>query len=181
MKPAGSNPAGWQAVFFDRDGTLIEDADYLSDPQAVRPLPGAAAALARLREAGILLFLFTNQSGIGRGFFTLETAEACNRETERRLGLDPGFDGICIAPERPDQPAVYRKPSPRYIVETMAARALDPARVWMVGDKDSDVEAGRRAGVRAARIDPSAGEEARDTDRPAFPDVAAFASWLLAR
>lgn len=169
-----------EAVFLDRDGTLIEDADYLSDPDAVKPFPGAAEAVARLRAAGVLLFLFTNQSGVGRGYFPLSVAEACNRETERRLGLEDGFDGVCIAPETPDEPPVYRKPSPRYILETVAEMNLDPGKVWMIGDKQSDVDAGLRAGVRAARIDPAAGSCRPDSETPVFASVAAFVDWLLA-
>jgi D-glycero-D-manno-heptose 1,7-bisphosphate phosphatase len=168
---------GRQAVFFDRDGTLIREVPFLSDPSGVDPLPGAADALGRLREAGYLLFLFTNQSGIGRGYFPAEAADACNRETERRLGILPGFDGIRVAPERPDEPPVYRKPSPRYLLETIAERDLDPSLCWMVGDRESDVEAGLRAGVGAARIgDPSA---EKSDGVPVFPDVAAFVDWLL--
>jgi len=169
---------GRQAVFFDRDGTLIRDEGYLFDPAGVVALPGAGRALRRLRAAGYLLFLFTNQSGIGRGYFPAEAAEACNREAEQRLGLTPGFDGVCIAPETPDDPPVYRKPSPRFILETIRSWNLDPARTWMVGDKESDVEAGRRAGVRPARIVPDRTEDAAGAI-PVFPDVAAFADWLL--
>ncbi len=163
-----------RAVFFDRDGTLIEDAGYLSDPAGVKPLPGVAEALARLRRAGVLLFLFTNQSGINRGFFTREAAEACNLETERKLGLQSGFDGVCIAPETPEEPLVYRKPSPRYILETIRSRGLEPSRVWMVGDKESDIEAGRRAGVHTARIVP----QKSTTAPPTFTCVADFVEWL---
>ncbi len=168
-----------RAVFFDRDGTLIENIDYLDDPNRVNPLPGAAEAVAKLKAAGVLLFLFTNQSGVGRGYFPLSVAEACNRETERRLGLEEGFDGICIAPETPDEEPVYRKPSPRFILETMEARNLDPKTVWMVGDKPSDVEAGRRAGVHRARIDPEVGPDGVKEPPPVFPSVATFADWLL--
>ena len=164
-----------KAVFLDRDDTLIHDPGYLSDPEKVNPIEGAGEALRRLRSAGYLLFLFTNQSGIGRGYYELADAEACNRELERRLGLDPGFDGICIAPERPDEPLVYRKPSPRYILETMRERGLDPSEVWMVGDRDRDIEAGRRAGVRCARICP----ENHSGEEGSFSSVQAYTDWLL--
>lgn len=166
-----------KAVFLDRDGTLIRDCVYLSDPNKVEPLPGAAEALRLLRQAGYLLFLFTNQSGIGRGYFTQEEADACNRETEKRLGLSPGFDGICVAPETPEEEPVYRKPSPKYILEMIEAHRLDSQRVWMLGDKKSDVEAGLRAGVSGIRI----GE--RDADKrpevPTFASVFRFTEWLL--
>ncbi|MFI5337077.1 MAG: HAD-IIIA family hydrolase, partial [Opitutales bacterium] len=67
-----------RALFLDRDGTLILDKDYLADPAGVELLPGAAAALQRARTLGYRLFLFTNQSGIGRGFHTIEDAHRCN-------------------------------------------------------------------------------------------------------
>ncbi len=142
-----------QAIFLDRDGTLIVDGDYLSDPEKVELLPGAPEALARLRQSGYLLFLLTNQSGVGRGYFSLDDVHRCNARMEELLGLPrPIFDGICIAPEAPDQPVLYRKPSPRYIDETVARLSLDKAKCWMAGDKRSDVESGLLAGINAAQI-----------------------------
>ncbi|MBC2603897.1 D-glycero-alpha-D-manno-heptose-1,7-bisphosphate 7-phosphatase [Puniceicoccus vermicola] len=170
---------GKKAVFLDRDDTLIHNVPYLADPSKVDPIPGASEALQRLRDAGYLLFLFTNQSGIGRGYYQRADAEACNRETEKRLGLSPGFEGICIAPESPDDPEpVYRKPSPRYLEEMISLHGLDPEQVWMVGDKESDVEAGRRAGVNSARIGKS--RDAEGDGVPTFASVLHFTDWLLA-
>lgn len=167
-----------KAVFFDRDDTLIHNVPYLADPEKVDPIPGAGEAVRRLRAAGYRIFLFTNQSGIGRGYYRMADAEACNRETEKCLGLVPGFDGICIAPEAPDDPQQrYRKPSPLYLEEMIEAHGLDRTQVWMVGDKESDVEAGRRAGVNPARI----GKAPKgDGSTPSFPSVLSFAEWLLA-
>ena len=89
-----------RAIFLDRDGTLIENRHYLSSPEGVALLPGVCEALARVREAGAKLFLFTNQSGVGRGYFTLADVEAVNRRMIEVLGLgDDLFAGICIAPE----------------------------------------------------------------------------------
>ncbi len=147
---AASKPRG--ALFLDRDGTIIEDAGYLHDPEQVRLLPGAAEALRR--AAGhFLLYLFTNQSGIGRGYYDLADAEACNARLLALLQLPhPGFTRICIAPETPDAPQVYRKPSPRFITETLATDPLDPSACWMIGDRLSDVEAGIQAGIRSALV-----------------------------
>jgi len=167
-----------RGIFFDRDDTLIHNVPYLSDPSKVEPISGAGEALQRLRSAGYELFLFTNQSGIGRGLFDQQAAEACNRETEKRLGLDPGFTGICIAPEAPDDPEpLYRKPSPRYILEMIEVHDLRKEETWMVGDKKSDVEAGRRAGVNSAQI--AAGSTGGVPGVPSFKSVAGFAEWLL--
>lgn len=142
-----------QALFLDRDGTIIYDRDYLSDPAGVELIPGAAAALKRARELGYLLFLFTNQSGIGRGLHTIEDTYRCNARMIELLGLGPEpFAGICIAPEAPEQPSLYRKPSPRFILESIAHHNLDPELCWMIGDRESDLDAGIAAGIRAVAV-----------------------------
>lgn len=142
-----------QAVFLDRDGTLIENRHYLASADGVVLLPGVHEALARLRAAGSRLFLFTNQSGVGRGYFTLADVEAQNRRLVDLLALgDDVFTGICVAPERPDEPSLYRKPSPRFIQEMLAAHSLPANAAWMVGDSPADWEAGLAAGIGAAAI-----------------------------
>lgn len=144
---------GRGALFLDRDGTLILDKHYLADPAGVELISGVAEAMRRFRELGYPLFLFTNQSGIGRGLYTLADTVRCNERMEQLIGLPPPlFSDICIAPEAPDQPQEYRKPSPRFILETVRRHGLDPARCWMVGDNMADIEAGRAAGVRLAAV-----------------------------
>lgn len=157
-----------RALFLDRDGTLIVDKDYLRDPAGVELIPGVPAALRRARELGYELHLFTNQSGIGRGYFTLEDTHRCNARMVELIGLGPDlFAGTCIAPEAPDQPSLYRKPSPRYVLETVAQRGLDPAQCWMVGDRESDLLAGLDAGIHAAAVCTGKYDEA--TWRPRLP------------
>ena len=125
------------------------------------------------------LFLFTNQSGIGRGYYTHAEAEACNRRLIEMLKLPPpGFSGIMIAPEAPDQPTVYRKPSPRYISEMIQCHNLIPEKCWMAGDKLSDVEAGLSAGINSALI---ANSSPADLPQSAsvFRDLPALITHLL--
>ncbi len=151
MRPPDEG-AGAAGLFLDRDGTLIRDAGFLSDPHGVELLPGVREALHRAARTH-RLYLFSNQSGIGRGYYTLEQALAVNARMLELLGLPPpGFAGVCLAPEAPDAPAVYRKPSPRFILECLRRDGLDPARCWMVGDRLSDVQAGVNAGVRPALL-----------------------------
>lgn len=146
-----------KALFLDRDGTLIVDRHYLADPGQVELLPGVKDSLHGAVAAGYRLFLFTNQSGVGRGMFTLEAVHRCNARVAELLALpEPGFVEICNATESPDEPAVYRKPSPRFILEMLAKHSLAPAATWMVGDKLSDVQAGVNAGVRAALLQSAA-------------------------
>jgi D-glycero-D-manno-heptose 1,7-bisphosphate phosphatase len=146
-------PDAVEAVFLDRDGTLIEDAHFVGAVDQVRLLPGVREGLFRLRGAGTKLFMLTNQSGVNRGFFTLADVEAVNRRMFDLLGLGGDlFAGICIAPERPDEPSRYRKPSPRFIEETVSRFGFDRQATWMIGDRPTDWEAGVAAGVRVAAI-----------------------------
>jgi len=141
------------ALFLDRDGTLIRHIHYLHKPEEVELLPGVAAALKRALELGYLFFLHTNQSGVGRGMFTLKEVNACNERMLELLGLGTDlFTGVCIAPETPDQPMVYRKPSPRFAQEMAAKYDLDLAKSWMVGDYPADMETAFATGMQAAAI-----------------------------
>lgn len=133
------------ALFLDRDDTLVFDESYMSRPEQIRLLPDAKEAL-KLAAEHFELYLLTNQSGINRGYYTLADAEACNARLLELLEL-PNFAGICIAPETPDEPSKYRKPSPAYILERIEEDKLDAAHCWIIGDKRSDIECGVNAGV----------------------------------
>lgn len=142
-----------KALFLDRDGTIIEHIPYLHDPAGVRLLPGARAALRKALDGGYRLFLFSNQSGVGRGMFDMKEVEACNRRMLELLDLpEPGFTGACVAPEAPDAEPVYRKPSPRFINEMVTAWNLDKRCCWMIGDSDCDILAGKNAGIQSLRV-----------------------------
>ena len=152
MKP---EPPTRAALFLDRDGVIIRDAGYLNSPAGVELLPGAQAALRRALRTH-RLFVLTNQSGIGRGYYTWKDAEAVNARMLALLRLPPpGIEQIAMAPERPEESSAYRKPSPRFILETIAWEGLDPEQCWMVGDRLDDLRAGIRAGIRAALIAPA--------------------------
>jgi D-glycero-D-manno-heptose 1,7-bisphosphate phosphatase len=173
-----------RALFLDRDGTIIIDKVYLSDPSGVEIIPGSAEALRKARELGYKLFLFTNQSGIGRGYHTLEDTHLVNARMEDLLQLPPPvFDQVCIAPEAPGQLSAYRKPSPRFITEMIVAHGLDPASCWMVGDSAADIGAALAAGIRAAavrtgKVPPESIPEVASGAVPVFDDFSAFAATL---
>lgn len=146
-------PTHIQALFLDRDGTLIEDRHFVGAVDQVTLLPGTREALSRLLATGTRLFILSNQSGVNRGYFTLADVEAVNRRMIDLLDLGPApFTRICIAPERPDEPSRYRKPSPRFIEEMLAEFSLPREAAWMIGDRPSDWEAGIASGVRVAAI-----------------------------
>ncbi len=163
----GQRETAKPALFLDRDGTLIEDTGYVGSPDRVVPFPGTGEALRRAAKR-FQIHLVTNQSGIGRGYYTLADAEACNRRMLELMGLPPDFlAGVCIAPERPGEPSAYRKPSPRYLNEVIARDGLRPADCWMAGDRLSDLQCGIAAGVRTALV--------RTTEHSDTPEIRAFA------
>jgi D-glycero-D-manno-heptose 1,7-bisphosphate phosphatase len=138
-----------RAVFLDRDGTLIVEKNYLHKPEDVHIFPGAGAALKRLADAGFKLFIVTNQSGIGRGYFTMADAENVNRHLEGEFAREGvRFEKTYIAPETPDQPSRGRKPSPQFLFDARDEFGLDLAGSFMVGDKLIDLECGWNAGVK---------------------------------
>jgi len=140
-----------RAVFLDRDGTLNAERNYLSDPAQLEVLPGVPEALCRLQAAGYRLFIVTNQSGIGRGYYTEADMHRVNqRLCELLAPHGVTFDGIYFAPEAPDQPSRGRKPSPQFLLDAREAHGLDLARSYMIGDKVADLECGWNAGVRCS-------------------------------
>jgi D-glycero-D-manno-heptose 1,7-bisphosphate phosphatase len=174
------------ALFLDRDGTLIRHVPYLHDPAGVELIPGTREALERAQELGYLIFMHTNQSGVGRGMFTLEDVEACNRRVVELLGLgEDVFTDVCVAPEGPGQTVVYRKPAPRFALEMAARHQLDLARSWMVGDHANDVATAFATGMGAIAL---AGDYLTQAEADAwkaaghtvgfFPSLAAFVETL---
>ncbi len=138
-----------RAVFLDRDGTIIEDKDYLHTPEEVVIFPGAAAALKQLQDAGFKLIIVTNQSGVGRGYFTLEDVHRVHEHLSAELGNSGvQFEKIYIAPEHPDAPSRGRKPSPQFLFDARDEFGIDLAESFMVGDKLIDLECGWNAGVK---------------------------------
>lgn len=143
------------ALFLDRDGTIIVDTGYPNDPVQVRPLPGAADALRALQASGLRLVLISNQSGIGRGYITEGEAEAVHREVLRQFAeRGVTFDGAYYCPHAPEAGCACRKPEPGLLQRAAADLDLDLAQSYMIGDKPSDVEAGRRVGATALLFAP---------------------------
>ncbi len=147
-----------KAVFLDRDGTVIEERNYLSDPEQVQLIDGAAEAVRALSEAGYLIVLVSNQSGVARGYFTEEDVQAVNRrvcsEIEKR---GAGLDAVYYCPHyEKGSVAEYavacgcRKPKAGMGIRAAAEHDIDLSESYMIGDKPSDVEFGRNCGMRNA-------------------------------
>ena len=138
-----------RAVFLDRDGTLIVEKNYLCKPEDVEIFSATPVGLKRLVSAGFKLFIVSNQSGVGRGYFTLADVEKVNEHLCRELAHSGvRFGKIYNAPEKPDEPSYGRKPSPRFLFDARDEFGLNLAGSFMIGDKLSDLECGWNAGVK---------------------------------
>jgi histidinol-phosphate phosphatase family protein len=136
-------------VLLDRDGTLCVDVPYNGDANRVVAVPGAPAALDRLRAAGVVTAVISNQSGIGRGLLTRAQVDAVNARLEDLLGpLGPVF----VCPHRSEEGCRCRKPAPGLVFDAAAALDVEPADCVVIGDIAADVEAAAAAGARAVLV-----------------------------
>lgn len=138
-----------RAVFFDRDGTLITDAGYPNNPNQVELIPEAIPALKKLQEQGFLLVVISNQSGIGRGMITPEEALLVhNRFLEVFIEQGIQFTAAYYCPHTPEEQCPCRKPSPEMLLQAQQEHDINLQHSYMIGDKRSDIEAGKRAGCK---------------------------------
>ena len=137
-------PSQRPAVFLDRDGTVIEEVEYLSDMRDLRPFPGVGESLQMLRNSGFAVVLVTNQSGVARGYFTEDFVQRVHARLEEMLSFK--FDGIYYCPHGPDDGCDCRKPEPGMIRQAVEEIEIDLSSSYMVGDKSIDVEFAVRAG-----------------------------------
>jgi len=140
-----------RAVFFDRDGTLMEEVHYCGDPRQVRVYPGVSAGLRKLKDAGFRTFIVTNQSGIGRGLVSEAQYRAVEEELLSQIG-EGLIDASYFCPDVPGTASNRRKPEPGMLFEAAAQWDIDLAGSFTVGDKAADVECGRRAGTKTILV-----------------------------
>jgi len=167
---------GAAAVLFDRDGTLVVDVPYNGDPERVEPVPGARAALDRLRAAGLPVAMVTNQSGVARGVLTSEQVLAVNARLEELLGP---FDAVLVCEHGPDEGCPCRKPQPGLVLEAARRLGVDPSRCVLVGDIGSDVAAARAAGARPVLVPTTVTRPEEVDDAPEVADDLAAAVDLV--
>lgn len=155
------------AVFLDRDGVLIAEVEYLSDVSQVRLIPGAAAAVRRLNDAGLAVVVITNQSGVARGHFPESRVREVHRHIAELLLAEAGasIDRFDYSPFHPTEgvgeyrrDTDCRKPKPGMLLRGATALGLDLSASWMVGDRRSDLEAGAAAGCRTILVRTGYGE-----------------------
>ncbi|MBR9973410.1 D-glycero-beta-D-manno-heptose 1,7-bisphosphate 7-phosphatase [Magnetospirillum sulfuroxidans] len=146
-------------VLIDRDGTINVEKHYLSAPEQIVLIPGVAAALRRLREAGFGIAIITNQSGIARGYFDLARLNAIHARLNELLAAEgAAVDGIYICPHGPDDDCACRKPLPGMAEQAMAEHGFDPKLSTVIGDKEVDVELGQAIGAATFLVRTGHGE-----------------------
>jgi D-glycero-D-manno-heptose 1,7-bisphosphate phosphatase len=176
-----------RAVFLDRDGTINVDRNYLSDPAQLELIPGVGLALRRLMDAGFQLFIVTNQSGIGRDYYTLADMHAVNERLCEMLSKEGvRFEKIYFAPEAPEAPSRGRKPSPQFLFDARDEFDSDLTQSYMIGDKLIDLQCGWNAGVNKSilvRTGYGAEVEKRISNEPTeaivVDDLPRAADWIL--
>jgi D-glycero-D-manno-heptose 1,7-bisphosphate phosphatase len=180
-----------KAVFLDRDGTIVEDIGYLNSPEQLKFIPGSIEAIKKLNEAGYKVVVITNQAGVARGLITEDMLQTIDKTLHKWI-LNGGahLDGIYYCPHHPDH-GVYpykqvcecRKPHPGLLKRAHRDLEIDLARSFMIGDKATDVEAGKRAGTKTVFVRSGRGkeEEKKIDGEPNHiaKDLSDAVNWLL--
>ncbi|MBF0500938.1 MAG: HAD family hydrolase [Candidatus Riflebacteria bacterium] len=177
-----------RAIFLDRDGTLNPDPGYISRPEDFCLFPGVGENLLRLRNAGYLLILVTNQSGIARGLILPQSLCEIHSKLQTELGtVGAGFDRIYVCPHHPDFPrwgkseCDCRKPASGLVLRAIADLDIDPARSFVIGDRKSDVRMGLAAGVFPILIGRKPEEEIEPGRYHLASTLESAVDWILSR
>jgi len=173
-----------RAVFLDRDGVLMQDANYVGDLNRVVLIPGAPQALKRLRDAGYRLFVVTNQSGVARGFFSREAVEQVHAYLDEQFAQDGiVLDRYYVCPHHSEENCDCRKPKPKFLLEAAREYRLDLSQCYMIGDRPTDIQAGQNAGTRTILVLTGAGKETLEKSKvradDTVQDIGAAADCIL--
>jgi len=172
------------AVFLDRDGTIIEEVEYLSDIRDLRPFHGVRRSLQMLRNSGFAVVLVTNQSGVARGYFSEEFVRSVHARLEEMLSFK--FDGIYYCPHGPDDGCDCRKPKPGMIRQAVEEIGIDLDQSYMIGDKSIDIDLAVRAGFPGLLVLTGYGVDNKGKQNIAEPiylasDFNDACKWILAK
>ncbi|WP_320172600.1 D-glycero-beta-D-manno-heptose 1,7-bisphosphate 7-phosphatase [Maridesulfovibrio sp.] len=173
-------------VLLDRDGTIIVDTHYLSDPEKVEMLPNAFEGLKKLYDAGFGLIVVTNQSGIGRGYYQESDMHAVNARMEKLLaerGIE--LSAIFFCPHAPDRECGCRKPAPGMFDQAVERFGMNPQECYVIGDKICDIELGRARNAKSilVRTGKGAAEESKCADLATYvaDDLLDAAKYIMGR
>lgn len=168
---------GRAAVFLDRDGTINVEKEYLHRPEEFEFVPGAPEAIRLLKEAGFLVVVVTNQSGVARGYYDEAAVHRLHRFVDRELAAaGTAIDAYYLCPHHPSHgigpyrtECACRKPLPGMLLAAAGDLGIDLGRSWIVGDKGADVAAGLAAGCRPLLVRTGYGTAEEDLVPPGVP------------
>ena len=170
-------------IVFDRDGTLIKHKPYMYKQEMVELFEDTVISLKKLKDNGFQFFLHTNQSGIGRGMFSLKDAKSCNNKMIELIGLGSDiFKKICVAPEFPPQKNGYRKPSIKFGKEIMNEFDIKIQNLIYVGDSIVDIKTGNNLGCRTYGLNTGLVDISKNTntlDFKCFKNLLTFTNYLI--
>lgn len=179
------------AVFLDRDGTIIEDTDYISSPAQIKFIPGAVEAVKMLKNAGYKIIIISNQSGVARGLITEDMLQTIDKLIHRTILNGGGHvDGSYYCPHHPEhgvypykQSCECRKPHTGLIKRAVKEHDIDLSKSFMVGDHSTDIETARRAGIPSVFVMTGHGKEEKEKlkSQPDHfaPDLLSAVKWIL--
>lgn len=174
-----------KAVFLDRDGVLIREAEYLASIDGLHVYKSTAKALKLLRAAGFKIIIVTNQSGVARGYFPVSTVNRIHTEIKRRLAKQGArWDALYVSPHGPKSKHPWRKPGTGMLLAAKRRFGLDLKGSFLVGDKTGDIECGRRAGCTTILVKTGyAGSDKKYKVKPdvVSRDILTSARWIIAK
>jgi histidinol-phosphate phosphatase family protein len=142
-----------RAVFLDRDGTINEDTGYIGSPERLRLIDGTVDAVKKINEAGMMVVIISNQSGVGRGYFTTEAVETVNNRLRNILGKGGAkIDAFYYCPHHPDEGCRCRKPRTGLVLRASKELGIDLSSSYVIGDKVSDIEMAYKSGAKAVLV-----------------------------
>lgn len=166
-----------RAVFLDRDGTMARDVNYCRRPEDFELFPFTAKAIKRLRKHGFKIIVITNQSGVGRGYFSEETLAQIHEKMKRELAKGgTGVDAIYYCPHHPDDDCNCRKPRPGLALQAARDFDIDLSRSFVIGDLEMDIGLGKAIGAGTILVGDSLPVETETKPDARFPDL-----WQAAR
>jgi D-glycero-D-manno-heptose 1,7-bisphosphate phosphatase len=173
-------PASKKMVILDRDGVINFDSpEYIKSAEEWHAIPGSLEAIADLNRAGFLVTIATNQSGVGRAYYTLEILEQIHEKMKNELAIVGGhLDGIYFCPHKPEDNCLCRKPKPGMLIKIFEDFGIDPKDAVFIGDSLRDLEAAQSVNCPAIFIHGNNEMQHLDSEAPSFADLAAAVSYL---
>ena len=171
-----------KVVVFDRDGTLVVDRGYMTDPAELEFFPETPDALRLLQKHGFRSVVITNQSAIGRGWLSEQSMDAMNERLTAMMRVQgAAVEGIFWCPHLPGDECSCRKPKPGLLRRAAAEIGFDPSLAYVIGDKRSDIEMGLRAGSRTVLLAADRRSEEMEQVRPSFiaSNLLEAANWIV--